>query len=319
MSEAEDNAGATARERSTVEFPYADLDEGVSVVRAIHQSGGVPMARDQIAARMNQKPTSGAFVTKISAARMFGLIEILSGSGKIQVTALGHEVIAPDEGRQRTARAEAFLNVELYKKLYDEFRNRHLPPRPHGLDQAMVAMGVAVKQRTNARYAFDRSAKQAGYFENGNDRLVAPVAIAPRPTITTPATEAAAALAKEPPPAPPEPERALDGVILALIDKLPEKGPFPAEKRQAWLTMMAMAFDMAYGLSEVPVVVPPGGRAPTILGGAPADVIGMRKEVEAGAQPHSMRRGERAMDLDEPKGGFPTRNAPDKDDDEVPF
>jgi hypothetical protein len=304
MSEAEENIGPAARERSTVEFPYADLDEGVSIVRIIHQSGGVPMARDQIAARMDQKATSGAFITKISAARMFGLVDVLPGAGKIQVTALGHEVIAPDEGRQRDAKAQAFLNVELYRKLYDEFRNRHLPPRPHGLEQALVAMGVAVKQRTNARYAFDRSAKQAGFFEHGMDRLVAPVGFAAR-VETTPAgipslSEAAFTGHTE------APQRELDGVITALIDKLPIKGPWPTEKRVAWLKMMAMAFDMAYGnepngltIGEAKIT-PPSGPVPEHLHGSP---LGVKREPTTAS---------------DRSGGFSSRNPADLDD-EIPF
>lgn len=273
MSEAEQGV---SRERSTVEFPYSDLEDAVSVVTVIHQSGGMPMERDQIAVRMNQKATSGAFVTKLSAARMFGLVEA-GASGKVQIAALGHEAIATDEGRQRAARATAFLNVELYRKMYDEFRGRQLPPRPGGLEQAVVAMGVAPKQRTNARYAFDRSAKYAGYFEHGNDRLVAPVegVIAPPPKVA-PAAEPErgqfshlANLA---------PKRDLDGVITALIDKLPEGNSFPQGDRAAWLTMMAMAFDMAYGRegeitvtakpSELPRLPVPVGVGRSFIGGA---------------------------------------------------
>lgn len=42
-----------------------------------------------------------------------------------------------------------------------------------------------------------------------------------------------------------------DALIAALIDKLPAIGkPFPAEQRAAWLKMMAMAFDVAYGAGD---------------------------------------------------------------------
>lgn len=240
MSEPEAGAKAT-REMSTVQFPYADLEESIGVVRAIHQGGGMPMERDQIAARMDQKATSGAFYSKLSAARMFGLTEGVPGSGKIRISPLGHEAIDTDEMRQRAARATAFLNVELYSKLHDQFKGRQLPPRPLGLEQAMIEMGVAAKQRTNARYAFDRSAKQAGFFEHGQDKLVAPVGVQwaqPEKPREAPAAAVAAAQVGAP---------QLDGVITALIDKLPKAAPFPADKRAAWLTMMNMAFDMAYG------------------------------------------------------------------------
>src|SRR5579859_2039766 len=97
MSEAETSTAKPAREQSTVQFPYADLDEAVGVARAIQQSGGVPMERDQIAAKMGQKVSSGAFITKLSAARMFGITEPVPGTAKIRITQLGHEAIDSDE------------------------------------------------------------------------------------------------------------------------------------------------------------------------------------------------------------------------------
>src|SRR5208283_3489681 len=71
------------------------------------------------------------------------------------------------------AKAEAFLNVPLYKAVYEQFRNVTLPAVP-ALDNAMAGMGVAQKQKEKARQVFQRSAAQAGYFALGQNRLVAP-------------------------------------------------------------------------------------------------------------------------------------------------
>lgn len=282
MSEADTNSSKPAREQSTVQFPYADLEEAISVARAIQQSGGVPMERDQIAAKMGQKASSGAFITKLSAARMFGITEPVPGTGKIRITQLGHEAIDTDDGRARAARATAFLNVELYGKLHEEFRGRQLPPRPLGLEQAIVSMGVAPKQRTNARYAFDRSAKQAGFFDHGSDKLVAPVAGPFTPEDKPPRDQQEGVGDVSRP--------RLDGVITALIDKLPTKGPWEAADRVVWLTMMAMAFDMAYGRKGAISI----------------------KETNQGA-PNPGRLSEQI--------GFTSvqRTSPEKEDDEIPF
>lgn len=50
----------------------------------------------------------------------------------------------------------------------------------------------------------------------------------------------------------------LDPLLAALIGKLPGQGdPFSGEARAAWLKMMAMAFDVAYGVSEdMPAFLP---------------------------------------------------------------
>lgn len=235
--------GKQPREMSSVQFPYADLEEGLSVARVIHQQGGHPMSREQLAAVFKQKVTSGAFVTKVSAGRMFGFLE-LTAAGRLQISALGYEALDTDESRARGAKARAFLNVELYRKLYDQYRTTQLPPRPLGLEQAMVGFGVAAKQKTNARYAFDRSAKQAGFFDHGSDRLVEPV-IGPA---TSPPDERASNGNGVVDPMPKPPERRLNGVIAALIDELPPSGAkFDGKSRGRWLTMMKMAFELAYG------------------------------------------------------------------------
>jgi hypothetical protein len=172
------------REQSTIAFPYAALEDALAVSRMILQKGAVPVTRDQLAAALGHAASSGAFAVKSHAARMFGLVETVAG--KYQLTQLGFEILDADEMRVKGAKARAFLNVPLYNRVYDEFRGKQLPPRPRGLEQAFVGLGVAPKRKSNARWAFDRSARQAGFFSHGEDRLVAPVI---GPTQTIPQTE----------------------------------------------------------------------------------------------------------------------------------
>jgi hypothetical protein len=102
-------------------------------------------------------------------AKMFGLLTYDRGS--LSLTPLGMRI--PDPQQTKQARVEAFLNVPLYKAVYDKFRGVSLPPTA-GLEREMLAMGVAPKQKEKARQVFMRSAKQAGFFEFGTDRLVLP-------------------------------------------------------------------------------------------------------------------------------------------------
>ena len=156
---------------STISFPYSDIDDAISVSEGLLRAGGQPLTRDQLAAAMNQSPTSGAFNTKVATSRTFGVIETVAG--KYQLTELGFEIADPS--RQREAITQAFLNVDLYKRIYDEFRGKRLPPRPHGLENAFINFGVSPRQATSARQVFDRTARKVGFFPNGDDdRLVMP-------------------------------------------------------------------------------------------------------------------------------------------------
>jgi hypothetical protein len=164
-------AGKSHRVPSTVQFPYSDVSDAIAVAHGVLKGGGLPLSRDQLAAAMGLSPNGGGFATKIATARTFGVIE--SQGGKYQLTDLGHEIVDP--ARQGDALVSAFLNVELYKRVFEEFRGKRLPPRPHGLEAAFVNFGVSPKNAKPARLAFDKSARMAGFFPSGDeDRLVMP-------------------------------------------------------------------------------------------------------------------------------------------------
>lgn len=239
------------REVSTISFPYVDLDEAVKVAKAMHEvGGGVPMDRDQVASAMRHAP-GGAFANKLSAAKQFGLID--SQQGRWSLTPLGFEVIEP--GREAAAKAEAFLNVELYRRTFDEFRSKMLPGKG-GLENAFVTFGVAVKQKEKARQTFERSARSAGFFPNGTeDRLVQPVigASARRPVEESEApsqTQVAAPVAATTVPA------GLNPFIQGLLTELPAaKSDWSTADRVKWLQAAAQIFDLIYEGGDGPVVV----------------------------------------------------------------
>ena len=248
------------RGRSTIEFPYADLDDAVSVARTIRDKGGVPLAKDQLAAAMGQPVTSGAFSAKVHASRLFGVIEF--AMGKIKLTDLGFEVVEGDDSRAKAAKVKAFLNVPLFAKAYGEFRNRQLPPRPLGLEQAFIGYGVLKTRGVNARWAFDRSARQAGFFDNGEDRLVHPIITwveraevhthAPEVDLTTdaesdPVTKTASTAAEE-------------FLIRGLLARMPSPSTkWSLSDRARWLRTLSMNLAMLYGdidEAEIQITLP---------------------------------------------------------------
>lgn len=163
--------GRAKRVASAIQFPYSDMGDALNVAEGLLKGGGVSLTRDQLAAAMGLAPRGGGFATKIATAKMFGVID--TSSGKYELTDLGFEIV--DAGRQAEAKIKAFLNVPLYKRIYDEFRGKLLPPRPHGLERAIVNFGVTEKNARQARQAFERSARIAGFYPGGNeDRLVIP-------------------------------------------------------------------------------------------------------------------------------------------------
>ena len=252
------------RERSTIEFPYGDLDDAFDVARAIHENAGLSCSPDQLAAYLAQVSTSGAFRSKIATARIFGIVGTERGS--VTLTDLGRNIV--DEANEAHARAQAFRHVPLYQAVFEKYRGGRLPPAA-ALEREFASLGVASKQTGKARQAFERSAEQAGFFAAGKDRLVEPTGgnaeAVPvgRLTLTS---------------SPPSVGSGGGGgggdyhpFIQGLLGTLPEAGgSWTNEDRVKWLRTAANIFDLMYS--------DPGERVITI------DLIGDAQPLALGAR-----------------------------------
>lgn len=171
-----DEVGCKKNQRSSIAFPYLDLDTAVEVARAVYTRGGRSGCEtDELAAEMGQV-VSGAFRLKTGTARTFDLIEKAGSAGGVKLTELGLQIVS--EATEKAARAEAFVRVPLYAAIFEQYKGHLLPPR-RALEREMEKLGVSTKQSDKARQAFERSARQAGFFERGEDRLVRPRADLP--------------------------------------------------------------------------------------------------------------------------------------------
>lgn len=235
------------RDKSTIKFAYLPLDDAIAIATGVHQCGGSCQI-DQLAATLNQKPATGSFRLKLITTKLFGLITYSQRSAEL--TPLGARIC--DSQQQQQARADAFLNVPLYSRVYEQFKGVTLPP-PSGLESVMVSMGVAPKQKTTARQVFARSASQAGFLWSGDNRLVMPVIRSGSggAAISEPTKVAAQG----------EHERKHGGgagggtgggggddpAIRGLIQRLPApETDWPLEKQAKWLLALSHAFDVIY-------------------------------------------------------------------------
>lgn len=236
---------ASGRERSTIEFPYGDLEDAIEIARAIHINAGTSCTPEQLAGYMGQMVSSGAFRLKVSAARVFGLVQ--TERGTITLTNLARQTV--DQSQEREARAQAFLTVPLYRAIYEKFKGHMLPPRA-ALEREMANLGVAQKQTDRARQAFERSAEQAGFFAHGADRLVMPSGINRPETapVDTPITASKSNSGGDEPP--------LHPFIRGLLETLPPPhSEWAVPERVKWLETAASIFGLIYkGAGSIKVV-----------------------------------------------------------------
>lgn len=245
------SAPGDKREHSTIAFPYLDLDAAEEVANAVYSRNGYsPCDLDELAAEMKQV-ISGSFRLKTGTAKIFDVID-KDGRSSVKLTDLGKQII--EESTRRAARVEAFMRVPLYSAVYEKYKGQKLPPMK-ALEREMASLGVAAKQADKARQAFERSARQAGFFEAGDDRLVRPKIdpLVARNDGDDDKDEKAEQRERER-----EAERKRhdngggtggpqDPLIVGLVKRLPETGTnWDSEARATWLRLANSIFDMVY-------------------------------------------------------------------------
>lgn len=252
------------RGRSTVDFPYFDLDSGVEIAKAVSELGGFSCDTVSLAAKLEMAPDGGGFRGRLTAAKMFNIISYGRGSGgQLELTEIGRAIADPLT--ERKGRFDAFMAIPLYKTLFDRLKGALLPPPP-AIDRMMEGMGVAPKQKDKARQVFLRSAKQAGLLDLTSDRLTPP------PNLNTASAAAPAATTDDH-----HHQRKRGGggddnlppFIRGLIDKLPPPdSEWDMTSRAKWLTTAANIFDLMYqGGSDTGIRVKMEGSTLSIVTG----------------------------------------------------
>ncbi len=165
------------RAQSGIGYPYFNLDQSSKVAQVIHERGGGACSPDQLASFLDYKTVrSGTFLTRMSAARMFGLIN--SDGGRVGITDRARAIISPVMPEDSTnAKVDAFLAVPLFAEIYQRFLGQTLPPEV-GLRNLFAHQYKIVPDRIGpALRVFYESAEQAGFFALSGERtkLIKPI------------------------------------------------------------------------------------------------------------------------------------------------
>jgi hypothetical protein len=230
-----------------------DLSEAVALAKAIHNNVGTgTCSLEQLAPWVKQSPTGSGFRSRLSASRLFGLINT-DRSEALSLTDIGRLVV--DAKRDREGRGKAFLNVPLYAAVHDKFKGGVVPPAA-ALDKELVGLGVASTLADTARRVLERSAEQAGFYESGRDRLVMPGFVQEPGDLGAekqgidgggggPGSGSGGGEGAE---------LSLDALLIALLKKIPtpEKG-WPGPSRVRWFRTFAMNVSQIYDSEDEPV------------------------------------------------------------------
>ncbi len=251
------NSGASKRGRSGTASPYFDLDTSIKVAEVIHGLGGGSCSSDQLAHWLNYKTTkSGTYLTRVAAARQFGLIE--SASDRYSVTERGMHIVAPVmDTDAMQAKVDAFMDIELFSKVYVRFRGSTLPA-DGGLRNLFATSDFSIlPDRIDAAIrVLINSAEQAGFLVTSGDqrRLIMPSisgATAHKPQVAEDGEKPVAAAPSEKPRGGGQPgvEHAsgVHSAIVGLLRELPPPGTsWSSSKKQRFLNAFQSTIDFIY-------------------------------------------------------------------------
>lgn len=163
--------------RSEVAFPYYSLDKSIDVPKVIHERAGGRCGRGQLAGLLGYSGVkNGGFLTRISAAKMFGLIE--ENGDTITLTDRARKILSPVRPSDaEQARLDAFMAVELYKKVFDDF-DGHTLPAADGLSNLFLTQyKIVPNQVAPALRNLMDSADSAGLFKvmGNRTKLIPPI------------------------------------------------------------------------------------------------------------------------------------------------
>lgn len=261
MSDPKSAEAKKPRGVSGTAYTYFDLDQSIKVAEAIHEKGGGSAEPDQLAAWLGYSTTkSGTYLTRVASARQFGLIEPTAGGG-LAITDRARTIMAPvmpDDSLN--AKVEAFLDVELFAKVYEQFKGSSLPPAGGLKNLFQQTYKILPDRIPQALRVFLNSAEQAGFFRTTGDRgrLVKPTA---HGAVRTPAADPAKKDDAQQTQAQHEKSRShgsdtaagVHSAIIGLLRDLPPPGTtWNPKKKQRFLDAFKAAIDHIYPEDDEP-------------------------------------------------------------------
>jgi hypothetical protein len=143
-------------------FPRRTLEQALRVPTAIREhNGGNPWPPSQVATALGVGPKTTNFYYITAASRDYGLTAGTRETAEISLSDLGRRAMFPQSDlEERTAKQEAFLSVDVFRKVLTHFGGNKLPERKfldntltqtYGVDPATIDEFIDIFTK-NCRY-----------------------------------------------------------------------------------------------------------------------------------------------------------------------
>jgi hypothetical protein len=154
------------------QFPKATLQESLQVPLKIKElNGGNPWDTEDVANALGLGAKSNNFYYLTAAARDFGLTIGTRGAAKIELADLGKEIVyAPNPLVEQERKIEAFLKIDVFKKVLDYYKGSSLPEMKYLGNTLEKEFGLPQETHEEFSNLFRRNCQELG-IESGVDNL----------------------------------------------------------------------------------------------------------------------------------------------------
>jgi hypothetical protein len=231
-----------------------DLKASLAVAKAVKEQGGNACTVEQLAAYLAYKNTrGGGFVSRVAAAKAFGLIRTVQG--RYETSPRAEAILYPvtNDSKQQELR-DSFLGIPLYRQVYDRYRGVQLPEESGMRNLLQTQYRIPAGGRAGLAYrVLMDSAETAGFFSANQGRrthLIDPGSSA-RPAVpsntdngsTSAPTTAGASIG-------PGSERSGRGryskLIEGALELLPDEAGWDETSMDEWFEFFKSAVRMSY-------------------------------------------------------------------------
>jgi hypothetical protein len=110
-------------------FPRATLQKALSIPLAIKEhNGGNPWDTDEVRKAVGVSTGGNAWFYLTAASRDYGLTSGTQNTPKIALEELGREIVyAPNPEAELTSKKQAFLRIDIFRKVLDYYKGSNLP------------------------------------------------------------------------------------------------------------------------------------------------------------------------------------------------
>ncbi len=226
--------------------PQYDLEQSIEVARRIASRGaGAVVSSPELAAFLGYSSTNnGAYLTRVAAARLFGLIE--GGHKTISATERAARILHPDYPQTaERARIEAFRAVPLYNAILEAFRGRELPDDQGMINTLVGRFHVPPKDGKATLGRLMASADQAGLFRVGGPARMIEPSVSPIRESSEPTEETAQRPSSQPLVAV-SAARPFPKIIEGALDLMPAGPPWDEDEYAQWLDFFDKACRVYY-------------------------------------------------------------------------